>query len=85
MNWLRLERRKLVEINTSAGECKQERIMKNAVLKFIRDEQGATAVEYGMIAGLIAAAITVIVGKLGTQLNTVFTNICTAVKGGTAC
>ena len=38
--------------------------MKNAILKFIRDEQGATAVEYGMIAGLIAAAITVIVGKL---------------------
>ena len=39
--------------------------MKNAILKFIRDEQGATAVEYGMIAGLFAAAITVIVGKLG--------------------
>ncbi|RYP59655.1 hypothetical protein DL771_010798 [Monosporascus sp. 5C6A] len=79
MNWLRLERRKLVDINTSAGECKQERVMKNAILKFLRDEQGATAVEYGMIAGLIAAAITVIVGKLGTQLNTVFTNIFLAV------
>ena len=59
--------------------------MKNAILKFLRDDQGATAVEYGMIAGLIAAAITVIVSKLGTQLNTVFTYICTAVKGGTAC
>lgn len=85
MNWLWLERQKLVEINTSAGECKQERIMKNAVLKFLRDEQGATAVEYGMIAGLIAAAITLIVGKLGTQLNTVFVNICQAVNKGTAC
>ncbi|CAJ0822140.1 MULTISPECIES: Flp family type IVb pilin [Ralstonia] len=59
--------------------------MKNAVLKFLRDEQGATAVEYGMIAGLIAAAITVIVGKLGSQLNTVFTSICKAVNNGTAC
>ena len=85
MNWLWLERQKPVEINTSAGECKQERVIRNAVLKFLRDEQGATAVEYGMIAGLIAAAITVIVGKLGTQLNTVFVNICQAVNKGTAC
>lgn len=85
MNWLRLERQKLVEINTSAGECKQERIMKNAVLMFIRDEQGATAVEYGMIAGLIAAAIVTIVSTLGTKLETVFSTICKAVNNNNAC
>ncbi|CAJ0886429.1 Flp family type IVb pilin [Ralstonia flatus] len=58
--------------------------MKNAVLKFLRDEQGATAVEYGMIAGLIAAAITVAVSKLGNELTTVFNSICGAIKGGGA-
>ena len=59
--------------------------MKNAILKFIRDEQGATAVEYGMIAGLIAAAIVTIVSTLGTKLETVFKSICQAVNNNTAC
>jgi len=59
--------------------------MKNAILKFIRDEQGATAVEYGMIAGLIAAAIVTIVSTLGTKLETVFSTICKAVNNNTAC
>ncbi|CAJ0702027.1 Flp family type IVb pilin [Ralstonia wenshanensis] len=59
--------------------------MKNAILKFIRDEQGATAVEYGMIAGLIAAAIVTIVSTLGTKLETVFKTICQAVNNNTAC
>ncbi len=58
--------------------------MKNAVLKFLRDEQGATAVEYGMIAGLIAAAIAATIKALGTDLTNVFNNICGAIKGGTA-
>ncbi|CAJ0720365.1 hypothetical protein LMG6871_03783 [Ralstonia edaphis] len=59
--------------------------MKNAILKFIRDEQGATAVEYGMIAGLIAAAIVTIVSTLGTKLENVFKTICQAVNNNTAC
>ncbi|CAJ0706086.1 hypothetical protein LMG19089_04018 [Ralstonia edaphis] len=59
--------------------------MKNAVLKFIRDEQGATAVEYGMIAGLIAAAIVTIVTTLGTKLEGVFASICQAVNKNVAC
>ncbi|KMW44371.1 Flp family type IVb pilin [Ralstonia insidiosa] len=58
--------------------------MKNAVLKFLRDEQGATAVEYGMIAGLIAAAIAATIKALGTDLTNVFNTICGAIKGGTA-
>ncbi|CAJ0684786.1 Flp family type IVb pilin [Ralstonia holmesii] len=59
--------------------------MKNAILKFIRDEQGATAVEYGMIAGLIAAAIVTIVSTLGTKLESVFASICQAVNKNVAC
>ncbi|ANA35673.1 MULTISPECIES: Flp family type IVb pilin [Ralstonia] len=46
--------------------------MKDAILKFIRDEQGATAIEYGLLAGLIAAAIVTSLGQLGTSLSGVF-------------
>ncbi|MHA6910739.1 Flp family type IVb pilin [Ralstonia pseudosolanacearum] len=55
--------------------------MKNAILQFLRDEQGATAIEYGLLAGLIAVAIVGAVTTLGTQLSTAFGNICAAVKG----
>jgi pilus assembly protein Flp/PilA len=49
--------------------------MKDAILKFIRDEQGATAIEYGLLAGLIAAAIVVGAGDLGGALNGLFEKI----------
>jgi pilus assembly protein Flp/PilA len=41
----------------------------------IREEKGATAVEYGLLVGLIAVAIIVTVGILGGQLNDLFTKI----------
>ena len=44
-------------------------------LKAERDERGATAVEYGLMVALIAAAIVTTVGLLGDQLNTLFTQI----------
>ena len=47
---------------------------------FLADEQGATAVEYGLMIALIAAAILVAVGLLGTELNTKFTSVTDAVK-----
>ncbi|MDD7909051.1 MULTISPECIES: Flp family type IVb pilin [Pseudovibrio] len=43
--------------------------------KFLKDESGATAIEYGMIAGLIAVAIITAVGLLGDQLSQAFTAI----------
>ena len=52
-----------------------------------RDEKGATAVEYGLLVGLIAVAIIVTVGLLGGQLNTLFQRIVTALTpaaGGAA-
>jgi pilus assembly protein Flp/PilA len=45
--------------------------------KFLRDESGATAIEYGLIAACISIAIIVIAGQLGTTLNTTFTTIKT--------
>ena len=44
-----------------------------------RDDRGATAVEYGLIVALIAAIIVVAVAALGTKLNTIFTNVTTAI------
>ncbi len=49
---------------------------------FWADEDGATAIEYGLLASLIALAITVGAGALGTQLNTLFNDI--AVELGAA-
>jgi pilus assembly protein Flp/PilA len=51
------------------------------VLKsFLRDESGATAIEYGLIAAGIAVAIITVVQGLGTKLANTFSNIDTAIK-----
>ena len=46
-------------------------------LKLIKNEKGATAIEYGLIAALIAVAIIAAVGTVGTNLNTTFTKVAT--------
>jgi len=52
-----------------------------SVLKsFVRDESGATAIEYGLIAAGIAVAIITVVQGLGTKLSDTFSNISTAIK-----
>ncbi len=48
--------------------------------RFWRDETGATAIEYGLIAAGIALAIIAAVNGLGTKLNTKFTSINTSLK-----
>jgi pilus assembly protein Flp/PilA len=45
----------------------------------IRDERGATAVEYGLMVGLIAVVIIFAVTTLGTKLNTLFSTVATSV------
>jgi len=49
--------------------------MKAQMMKFWKDEDGATAIEYGLIAGLIAVAIMVAVETLGGGLTAVFESI----------
>ncbi|PUA19814.1 Flp family type IVb pilin [Glaciimonas sp. PCH181] len=49
--------------------------MNAKLMKFLRDEDGVTAIEYGLIAGLIAVAIIVAVTSLGTNVASVFTRI----------
>lgn len=46
----------------------------------LRDEKGATAVEYGLMVALIAVAIIAIVGALGGQLGTLFTSVTDNLK-----
>ena len=45
------------------------------IARFFRDERGATAIEYGLIAAGISVAIITVVQGLGTKLNTTFSNI----------
>jgi pilus assembly protein Flp/PilA len=54
--------------------------MKTLVSRFLKDERGVTAIEYGLLASLIAVAIITTVTTLGTNLNTKFTAISTALK-----
>lgn len=58
--------------------------MKNEVMKFLRDEEGATAIEYGLIAGLLAIAIVVVVGTVGDKLLAIFTNVDTSLEPAAA-
>ena len=49
--------------------------MQNLVTRFAADESGATAIEYGMIAGGIFVAIVTAVGELGTELSDTFSEV----------
>jgi len=54
--------------------------MKNLVKRFAKDESGATAIEYGLIAAGISVAIITVVQGLGSKLNTTFGSVQTALK-----
>ena len=51
------------------------------LVRLLRDEQGATAIEYGLIAALIAVAAITAMQGLGSSLNSTFTNVSTAMAG----
>jgi pilus assembly protein Flp/PilA len=57
--------------------------MKN-FFKLIRDEKGATAIEYGLIAALIAVAAITAMQGLGNQLSNTFGKVTTEMAKGTA-
>lgn len=54
--------------------------MKNLATRFARDESGATAIEYGLIAALISVVIIGVLSTIGTKLNTKFTAISTQLS-----
>lgn len=49
--------------------------MKNFLSRFANDESGATAIEYGLIAGLVSVVIITALTTLGSNLSTTFTNV----------
>jgi pilus assembly protein Flp/PilA len=58
--------------------------MLNAIARFIRDEEGATAIEYGIIAGLMAVILVAIFGtngSLATAITDAFGRITSALSG----
>jgi pilus assembly protein Flp/PilA len=54
--------------------------MSNLIARFVKDESGATAIEYGLIAALIALAIMVGAGAVGNSINAQFGRISTTLN-----
>jgi pilus assembly protein Flp/PilA len=54
--------------------------MQNLFTRFIADQSGATAIEYGLIAAGISVAIIAVVQGLGSKLNTTFTSVQNALN-----
>jgi pilus assembly protein Flp/PilA len=52
----------------------------NLISRFVRDESGATAIEYGLIAALIAVVIITALTTVGTNLTTKFNSVASALK-----
>ncbi len=54
--------------------------MKTIFARFVKDESGATAIEYGLIAAGISVAIIAVVQGLGTKLNSTFSSVSSALQ-----
>jgi pilus assembly protein Flp/PilA len=54
--------------------------MTNIISKFVRDENGATAIEYGLIAALIAVVIITALTSVGTSLSAQFNSVATTLR-----
>ena len=54
--------------------------MRNVSARFVKDESGATALEYGLIAAGISVAILVAVNSVGTSLTSLFDTVATDLK-----
>jgi pilus assembly protein Flp/PilA len=54
--------------------------MSTLVLRFVKEDSGATAIEYGLIAAGISVAIIAVVQALGTNLNSTFSSVSAALK-----
>ena len=54
--------------------------MVNQLIRFVKDDSGATAIEYGLLAALISAVIIGTVKTLGTTMNTTYTKVGAALS-----
>jgi pilus assembly protein Flp/PilA len=68
------------ELRATLGSGADKGKTMKLISKFWRDESGATAIEYGLIAAGISIAIIVAVNGLGTNLNNMFTSVNNSLK-----
>jgi pilus assembly protein Flp/PilA len=54
--------------------------MNKLISRFVRDESGATAIEYGLIAALISVVIITALTTVGSNLNTKFTSVASSLR-----
>jgi pilus assembly protein Flp/PilA len=72
---------KSIEAGHYTATCgARSRDMKNLVTRFAKDESGATAIEYGLIAALISVVIIGVLTTIGTNLTTKFQDIATNLE-----
>jgi pilus assembly protein Flp/PilA len=65
---------------SGGGEPKTMELKMRHLIQIARDTRGATAIEYGLIAALIAVAAIVAMSNLGKKLNKTFNNVTTAMS-----
>ena len=65
-----------------SSESKGSVEMRTSIARFVKDESGATAIEYALIAAGIGVAIITVVGTVGTNLTAKFQAIADALAGG---
>ena len=58
----------------------KDQVVRTLLWDFLANEQGAAAIEYGLLAAGIAVAIIAVVAALGTNLNTTFSTVSTSLK-----
>ncbi|MGY3620599.1 pilus assembly protein Flp/PilA [Bradyrhizobium sp. USDA 10063] len=68
------------DVNSTSHVYMELTLMKNLIARFVKDESGATAIEYGLIAAGIAIAIIVAVRGVGTALTGTFNTVSTSLK-----
>jgi pilus assembly protein Flp/PilA len=64
----------------SKWEFKEQKPMKALIARFAKDESGATAIEYGLVAAGISVAIIAVIQGLGNNLKTAFTSLPSTLK-----
>jgi pilus assembly protein Flp/PilA len=74
------DKRLYLHLPAGAADTGRDCKMRRRITAFLKDESGATAIEYGLIASGIALAIITVLKGLGTNLKTTFGSISTAVK-----
>jgi pilus assembly protein Flp/PilA len=67
------------QLRQPRGSSKEQQ-MKSLVSRFVKDESGATAIEYGLIAAGISVAIIAVVQGLGTKLKSTFDSVKSALN-----